>query len=388
MYRSRQFAVFRASFKVFITLIFIGFKSNGIIKANPFPLFDYKDESYNMRLISIGITIMVLTILTQCGQRRFVPIDERSFYYWKTTFSLDSIENDLLRRYKIQKLYVRYFDVDVVRESEIVPTAPIRFLEIPTQDVVPVVFITNRTISALQTDSIPHLAEKIISKIQQLHESLPKPIQEIQMDCDWSRSTRVAYFSLLEHIKQRLPDSVVLSATIRLHQVKFTEITGIPPVDKGLLMVYNIANVTDFNVENSIFDPKIIEKYTEKLRYYPLHLDIAFPIFKQEVIFRNEKFVKTLRQANYFDINVVDQFSRLGFSNRYRCIRDTFFNNTPFLAGDIVRVERSLVKEVHEVTAHMLERLSNTNKTTFIYFDLNSSNFNNTDHETPIFPSY
>ena len=85
--------------------------------------------------------------------------------------------------------------------------------------------------------------------------------KELQIDCDWTESTRDKYFHLLSTLRNELErNKQIISATIRLHQVKYAAITGIPPVHRGMLMYYNMGkiNATD---NNSVYDKKIAEKY-------------------------------------------------------------------------------------------------------------------------------
>ena len=64
-----------------------------------------------------------------------------SFYYWRTVFSLDSMEKAALDRNGVDTLYVRYFDVD----EGPVPVAPVRFVDtVGRRTVVPLVIIRNQ----------------------------------------------------------------------------------------------------------------------------------------------------------------------------------------------------------------------------------------------------
>ena len=68
----------------------------------------------------------------------------------------------------------------------------------------------------------------------------------------------------------------MLSATIRLHQLKFIGESGIPPVDKGLLMCYNMGDLHRLRISNSILETAELKKYIKQLSVYPLKLDVAF----------------------------------------------------------------------------------------------------------------
>jgi len=68
-----------------------------------------------------------------------------------------------------------------------------------------------------------------------------------------------------------------VTATIRLHQIKFKDKTGIPPVDQGVLMAYNIGELKN-NKQNSILEANIVKQYINKNTEYPLKLKLALDI--------------------------------------------------------------------------------------------------------------
>lgn len=72
-----------------------------------------------------------------------------SCYYWKSAFELSPTEREWLEAHKVERLYVKYLDVDV-ENGRAVPKAPIRFTDPTYKDfeIVPCVFITNRTFQA------------------------------------------------------------------------------------------------------------------------------------------------------------------------------------------------------------------------------------------------
>ena len=98
----------------------------------------------------------------------------------------------------------------------------------------------------------------------------------IQFDCDWTEETKDNYFGFLR--QYRLLSGNVISAAIRLHQLKYSDSTGIPPVDYGVLLYYNTGN-DDEGEDRSIYERSMTHRYTPSLRSYPLTLDIALPIF-------------------------------------------------------------------------------------------------------------
>jgi hypothetical protein len=69
---------------------------------------------------------------------------QRSFYYWKTVFNLTPKEQQTLTNLSVQKLYVKFFDVDWNKEQRSAqPVAKSIFSQNPPANItITVVFIT------------------------------------------------------------------------------------------------------------------------------------------------------------------------------------------------------------------------------------------------------
>ncbi|MBK8703650.1 MAG: hypothetical protein IPN33_08475 [Saprospiraceae bacterium] len=120
-------------------------------------------------------------------------------------------------------------------------------------------------------------------------------ILEIQIDCDWTEKTRDSYFYLLKKMREQLePGNCALSATIRLHQVRYFKKTGAPPVDRGMLMFYNMGDVESWEEPNSILNIKKGEPYLDGAARYPLPLDVALPAFGWGVLFREGRMIRLI----------------------------------------------------------------------------------------------
>lgn len=336
---------------------------------------------FNLNIKTWFFLCLVL-ICIQCQKGSNKKDIERAFYYWKTTFSLNQEEHAILDSLKINKLYIRYFDVDWNDNTQMpFPKAPISFKEIPNCKVVPVIFITNKTMLNTVETELPQLAKIIISKVNALHANTRSFYEEIQLDCDWSGKSRDNYFKLLFELKKILGKSKVLSATIRLHQVKFSDRTGVPPVDKGMLMVYNMAAINDINTVNSIFDAEIVSQYTNNLTDYPLPLDLAFPIYNQNLLFRAGRYIGVWREKNIFDPDLSYEHFVQFKTNKYNCTRDTFMYNIFIKRGDIIRVEKSDLIEVKNVRLKIQNQFKR-NIFTLVLFDLNSNHLKNKSIES------
>ena len=194
--------------------------------------------------LSLLITCTIVALLIACNLKKNKIT--RAFYYWKSTFELNQKELQLIEKHNINTLYIKYFDVVWNQEiNSAVPVAKIYFKHaVPKQLlVVPVVYITNNALIKCHNDSIIFLANSI-SKLIENYQTLNKnKINEIQIDCDWTISTKEKYFELLNALKNTYSKNTIISATIRLHQIKYASATGVPPVQKGMLMYYNMGHL-------------------------------------------------------------------------------------------------------------------------------------------------
>ena len=205
--------------------------------------------------------LLFLLLLLSC-QKQEKPI--LSFYYWKTVFKFSESEKAILKNNQVQKLYVRYFDIDLLEKTnEAFPKAPIQFQEKTIGfKVVPVVYIKNKVFLNPKIN-LEELATKTNSFINQINAKNYIAINEVQFDCDWTLTSKDAFFKFIEAFKKVA--KVNISATIRLHQIKDKSQTGIPPIKKGVLMYYATSNPLDFKDENSILDNDIANNYIKEI---------------------------------------------------------------------------------------------------------------------------
>jgi hypothetical protein len=223
--------------------------------------------------------------------------------------------------------------------------------------IIPVVFITNECIQRIDTSQVKQLAENIYNLILEIKQANGfDSIPEIQIDCDWTEATKEKYFLLLNNLKPQSTNQK-LSATIRLHQIKFLSKTGVPPVDRGLLMCYNMGNLKNPATNNSILETEEIKKYTGNLSRYPLPLDVAFPLFNWKVLYHNNIYSGLIQGLP--DAVFSNSFcSKSG--NRYQVLKDTLLQGYDLKKGDMLRDEQSDIKEVLASAAEISRHLKNT----------------------------
>lgn len=253
----------------------------------------------------------------------------RGFYYWKTALDWSGTDAAFARETGATRLYVRLFDVDM-DGSQAVPRAPLRIVRRPGLEIVPVVFIRPYVVNRLSQNDLRSLAGQITGKAR----SMTGPFNELQIDCDWTPSTRENFFFLLKEIRQSMPANATLSATIRLHQLKFRERTGIPPVDRGALMVYGLSPPSSPDTGNSILDLREARSYLHGEVPYSLPLDAALPVYSSAVLFHNGRFRRLLGE--------IETLPGAGFSRRGNqfCAQHALdWQGAKLVEGDCIRVE-------------------------------------------------
>jgi hypothetical protein len=324
----------------------------------------------------IFLLIFFLSTLSTCQKKPKKQL-RPAFYYWKSNLKLSYLEKNTLTENQVKKLYIKFFDISwnaAKRNFQI--DAPIRFSEkLPdSTQLIPTVFITNQTLKNLPKTAIDSLANVILANIKKL---AIQPYQEIQMDCDWTLSTKQKYFSLLKTLRK---PSFHLSATIRLHQVKFFEKTGIPPVERGMLMCYNMSDWRNPVTLNSIYSPKLLTQYTERLADYPLPLDVVMPIFHWTVVFRNGRFLYFINNLSAETLKRNTNFTQQSENQIFVVKNDGIFQKVSVRKGDIFRCEDAAYEDILKGSRNILEKISNQ-KLTFALYHLDSQSISYYSHD-------
>ena len=279
-----------------------------------------------------------------------------SFYHWKTDFHLSDFEKNYCNQLKINKLYVRLFDVDWDEASHFPkPIAIVNSLEKTDWEIIPTIFITNKTFTQLADNQVDTLAELIFETISLKIEGDTEGVNfnEIQIDCDWTITTRDRFFSFLKKIKTVSQKKI--SATIRLHQVKFKEKTGVPPVDAGVLMAYNMGNLEDVKTQNSILDIEILKSYVSKLKNYPLKLDVALPIFSWGVVVRDGEVVKLINNLTKNELQLTPQYFIEKKNNHFEVLKNTYLKGFYLYKDDEIRIENT-TQSTDSIQGNILEK--------------------------------
>lgn len=290
--------------------------------------------------------ILCLLLLTSCRyERRAQP----AFYFWKTQYQQREQEHTALRKLGVNQLFVRIMDVDLDETGKAVPVSPITFRNnLPDSiDIVPVVYIVNNVLRQQSEQTLTILANRILAFTEaKVKQSGKDKFTELQIDCDWTQTTRETYFLLLRKMKALLVDkAVTLSATLRLHQIKNRHASGIPPVDKVLLMCYNMGNLRKYGMQNSILDMKEMTTYLKDfLGSYPLPIDVALPLFSWSVVFRDKQYVGISKHLDSWSLADTSLFYRQEGTPLYHLKRN--LPKAGLRVNDVIRKEEVSVQDL------------------------------------------
>lgn len=286
--------------------------------------------------------LIALLLLARCSPP--VPTTvQPAFYHWKTTFNPSPEARQLVRGLETGRIYLRLFDIDWdEREKAPVPIAylePQQPLDVFNVEWVPTVFITNQSLALLPVQDAEDFAERLTNKVlEQINTLKLQTVPEVQLDCDWAQSTREVYFRILKTCRAQLAEySIALSATIRLHQLRYPEQTGIPPVDRGMLMYYNMGEVRQWAAPNSILHPATAAPYLQA-QPYALPLDLALPVFQWGVLFREGEMIRLLSGLSAKDLSDPERFYDMK-GGRYEVVQGTFLQGHYLYEGDLIRLE-------------------------------------------------
>ena len=225
----------------------------------------------------------------------------------------------------------------------------------------------------LQKDlDVKDLVAKIRGFIQQINRKNDIHVDEIQIDCDWTLASRDQYLKFIDLFQDSATEK--LSATIRLHQVKYFGQTKIPNVDYGVLMYYNMGKIAPDSL-NSIYNRQIAERYLKSLQNYPLRLEVALPVYSWAVHIRDNKAIGLKNKMSLSELNHDQSFKKTG--NYFFEVRVSHYKNGTFYRkNDLLKIESIQPKDLEEMASDLSDNLKTIPKQV-IFYDLDEYNTNN-----------
>ena len=347
-----------------------GFKKISVVRKNAASFV--KKFAFSTVIKTLALLFFLAITYTSCQPNHAAQL---AFYYWKTQFALSDVEKNHLDALRVNKLYVKFFDITWdAGKAMPVPVAEVEGLEMEKWrnwgngklEITPCIFITNQTFQQIAADQIEWLSERVQEKLAEL-----KPenmsFREIQFDCDWTASTREKYFQFLAIFKKNngKPQPEVC-ATIRLHQFRDFPETGVPPVDRGMLMFYNTGDVEDWNEENSILNLEAAKFYLKPNISYPLPLDLALPLFSWGVLFRDGRMIRLINNLRSENLADTSRFLKIA-DNRFEVVKSTYLNGYYLYKDDRIRTEAIDTQRLLKAVDLLNGKLKNPSPTVAFY---------------------
>ena len=291
----------------------------------------------------ISLVLVLLWCLTACDKSsvEFKP----GFYHWKSIAQHNPEQINYLNNLGVDYLHYRFFDLSN-EQGTIKPVGianPDSSL-LAQRDFAACIFITNSCFLKIEAEETNALATKILDKLSRQLEkaNVKEGWKELQIDCDWTAKSKEAYFTFLKQLQEKLPDDILLSATIRLHQVRYPNKTGIPPVDKGALMCYNMGDIQNIDETNSIYNSETLASYLPKDIKYPLELDIALPLFEWYLVYRDGKLHRIISDQT------PEIFSQDKTLKNHRLEKDQYLSGHYLYKDDYIRKEAVDISDLED----------------------------------------
>lgn len=241
------------------------------------------------KIIYTFIVIAFAISFSSCNHETPDGTSSNSVYFWKSWVDLSDAEKQFLADNNVKRVYLRFFDIRNDFSVGPVPDAEVStyMRDFPSGiEIVPCVFVTLEAIDEMAGRE-KEFARKIYDRIEAKCKNGEITFNEVQLDCDWTESTRETFFNLCRELKALTSSNdKKLSATIRMHQLS----QSAPNVDKGVLMVYNVGELKNPQETNSILRSDIVKKYLDNAPEYKLPLDVAYPVFSWGVVFNGKDF--------------------------------------------------------------------------------------------------
>ena len=258
-----------------------------------------------------------------------------------------------------------------------VPVAPITFSAPlpPNVGFVPVVYLKNEIFKESKSSEMDQLAEHVWQKISAMARQGSLAFREIQIDCDWTETTKELFFAFTGKLRRTAHENgVLLSATIRLHQIKFADITGVPPVDRGMLMFYNLGTIDATTGDSSIYNRTDALKYAKWIKSYKLPMDVVLPIFSWGIQSRDGRVVALIEDMDREELSKIKWLHPE--SEQFYVADDAgFFHGHYFSRGDHLKFEATTPETTAEAAILVSKnQASISHFQTIAIFDLNERN--------------
>lgn len=310
---------------------------------------------------------------------------KRGIYFWENdTESFSTGNRAALDSLKIEKIYIKVFEVDRIKgTNKPIAKSSLQLdpASLENREVIPCIYLLNKVFIESSkkelddlADNVVHLTQKFLT--EKLGDRTKIPFSEIQLDCDWSEKSQGNYFYFIRKVKERSKKQI--SCTLRLYPYKFHQKMGIPPCDRAVLMCYNLLSPLKNPRKNTILDTEEMAKYLDTKFDYPIPLDVALPVYSWMQCYDGTRFKGIVKGP-------VEPYKELLLHTEglwYYMKSDTVLVDVYLRQGDRIKLERVSERELSKAIEIIKSSGVLKNDAVFSYFHLSSQELNHYSYET------
>lgn len=153
---------------------------------------------------------------------------------------------------------------------------------------------------------------------------------------------------------------------------------GVPPVDRVMLMCYNLLNPLTNTDKNTILDMEELKGYFTGRSQYPLACDVALPVYGRMQLYKNGHFAGVIRADEEEILPLLRNIKPMW----YELSADTVLGDTYLRRGDLIKYEEVPPAQLAELSNFLSQQLTLADTTTIALFHLDNYALKHYPHES------
>jgi hypothetical protein len=146
------------------------------------------------------------------------------------------------------------------------------------------------------------------------------------------------------------------------------EKTGVPPVDKGVLMCYATSQPTGKPDKNSILDIPLLKNYLQTVNDYPLDFDVALPLYSWGIVTNHLGKIKLINGLTAKEMEGNENFKKLS-ENQFEVAEDCFFREFYLNKGFKIKIENITPELLREAKTFLDKKIKNDYHIVYYHLD-------------------
>jgi len=282
---------------------------------------------------------------------------EKSLLIVKHPFLLSETEKHFLNTNDINKLFVRFFNIDRNEKNELIIKHKIVFSEKPTRQyrIVPIVELTDRALSLQSEIEIERLSNYICNNLLSIStQANLNEIIEVAFVCQISNlNLQKNLYSLIKFLnKNDFFSDKIISLVFKISHINSLDQNVVRVADRLIIDFGNTGNTSDYNTINSLFDWNSIEPLMSYLIKLKKQLGIMLTVQSRTLVFRKNKYyclINNTCEKNFKD-KVTYEKVQLFY---YKVLKKTYFSGVNLEQGDILKTESPNLEDYKKIARYL-----------------------------------